>query len=79
MQQIHQPRRLAREKQDEPFGERVESAAMADRQLVPADAGGADLLHERLHQGETGLTDRLVDEMDARRHRFTAESTRLRE
>ena len=79
MEHIHQPRRLAGEKQDEPFGKRVESAAVADGQLVPAEAGGADLLHERLHQREAGLTDRLVDEMDARRHRFTAESTRLRE
>ena len=79
VQEIHQARRLAGEEQDESLGERVERAAMADGQLVAADAGGANLLHERLHQGEAGLANRLVDEMDAGRHRFTAESTRLRE
>ena len=86
MQLLHQSRRPARQQGKQSLREWIERAAVADRQLVAADAGRPYLLHERLHQREAGLTDGLVDTVQARpdlrpyqllrAQRFSAASTR---
>ncbi len=68
MQEIHQPRRLPGEQQQEALGKRVERASVADGQLVAPQSREAHFLHETLHHREACLAGRLVDEVDARGH-----------